>query len=70
MGARRPRSPLGEIQPEAWPAEYTPALFDLLNVLGLLVDMESDPAEMLERICTGPFFKPGCDRCAWIALAA
>ena len=56
IGDRRTPSPLGEIQPEAWPAEYTTELLDLLNVLGLLVDMESDLAAMLERICTGPLF--------------
>ena len=54
MGDKRPPSPLGDIQPEAWPAEYTTELLDLLNVLGLLVDLEPAADALLERICTGP----------------
>ena len=54
IGDRRPPSPLGDIQPESWPAQYTTELLDLLNVLGLLVDLEPAAAELLERICAGP----------------
>lgn len=54
MGDRRPPSPLGEIQPDIWPAEYTTELLDLLNVLGSLVGLEADAAALLERICAGP----------------
>ena len=54
IGDRRPPSPLGEIQPEAWPAEYTTELLNLLNVLGLLVELEPAQAALLERICGGP----------------
>jgi hypothetical protein len=54
IGDRRPPSPLGDIQPETWPAEYTTELLDLLNVLGLLVQMEPACAGLLERICAGP----------------
>ena len=54
IGDRRPPSPLGDIQPEAWPAEYTTELLNLLNVLGLLVDLEPAAAALLERICAGP----------------
>ena len=54
IGDRRPPSPLGDIQPESWPAEYTTELLNLLNVLGLLVDLEPAAATLRERICAGP----------------
>lgn len=54
IGDRRPPSPLGDIQPEAWPAEYTTELLNLLNVLGLLIDLEPAQAAMLDRVCHGP----------------
>ena len=50
--ARRP--PLGEIQPDYWLAEYTTELTNLLNVLGLLVELEPAQANLLEKICAGP----------------
>ena len=54
IGDRRPPSPLGEIQPETWLAEYTSELLKLLNVLGWLVDLEPQQAALLEKICAGP----------------
>jgi hypothetical protein len=54
IGDRRTPSPLGDIQPETWLAEYTTELLNVLNVLGLLVDMEPVQAELLQRICAGP----------------
>ena len=54
IGDRRTPSPLGDIQPESWPAEYTTELLNLLNVLGLLVDLEPAADALLERICAGP----------------
>lgn len=54
IGDRRPPSPLGDIQPEGWLAEYTTDLLDLLNVLGRLVALEPAQAELLNRICDGP----------------
>ena len=54
IGDRRPPSPLCGIQPDAWPAHYTTDLLDLLNVLGLLVDLEPAAFALLERICAGP----------------
>ena len=54
IGDRRPPSPLGDIQPDAWPAEYTTELLNLLNVLGRLVALEPAQASLLERICVGP----------------
>jgi Type ISP C-terminal specificity domain len=54
IGDRRPPSPLGDIQPETWLAEYTTELLDLLNVLGLLVELEPQQAAMLERVLAAP----------------
>lgn len=51
IGDHRPPSPLGEIQPEGWPAEYTT---ELLNVLARLVALEPAQANLLERICAAP----------------
>jgi hypothetical protein len=49
-----PPSKLEEIQADHWLAEYTTDLIDLLNVLGLLVELEPQQAHLLERICAGP----------------
>ena len=54
MGDRRPPSPLGDIQPDGWLAEYTTELINVLNVLGRLTKLEPKLAELLERICAGP----------------
>lgn len=54
IGDRRPPSPLGDIQPDTWIAEYTTELLNVLNVLGLLVDLEPAQADLLRRICEGP----------------
>lgn len=54
MGDRRPPSPLGEIQPETWPAEYTTELIRLLHVLTLLVRLEPAQADLLQRIVDSP----------------
>ena len=51
---RRKPSPLGDIQPDHWLAEYTTELLNVLNVLGLLVELEPQAAELLESICSGP----------------
>jgi hypothetical protein len=53
IGDRRPPSPLGEIQPDHWLAEYTTDLLDLLNVLGRLVALEPQQAELLDEILAG-----------------
>ena len=47
IGDRRPPSPLGDVQPDHWLAEYTTELINVLNVLGLLVDLEPTQAELL-----------------------
>lgn len=54
IGDRRPPSPLDKIQPESWPAEYTTELLDLLHVLGRLVALEPQQADLLEQICNHP----------------
>jgi hypothetical protein len=54
IGNRRTPSPLGEIQPDAWPAEYTTELLNVLHVLGRLVALEPDQADLLERIRARP----------------
>lgn len=54
IGDRRKPSPLASIQPDHWVAEYTTELINVLNVLGLLVDLEPQQAELLDRVCSGP----------------
>ena len=54
IGDRRKPSPLGDIQPDHWLAEYTTELLNVLNVLGLLVELEPQAEQLLERICAGP----------------
>jgi hypothetical protein len=54
IGDRRAPSPLGSIQPDRWLAEYTTELISVLNVLGLLVDLEPAQAALLEAVCAGP----------------
>ena len=58
IGDRRPPSPLGEIQPDAWQADYTTELLNLLHVLGRLLALEPIQATLLERICAGPLIGP------------
>lgn len=54
IGDRRPPSPLGLIQPDHWLPEYTSELINVLNVLGLLVKLEPEQAELLQEIEDGP----------------
>lgn len=54
IGDRRPPSPLGDIQPDHWLAEYTTELINVLNVIGWLVDLEPAQAKLLEKVCSGP----------------
>ena len=54
IGDKRPPSPLQAIQPDHWLPEYTTELLNVLNVLGMLVDLESAQADLLARICDGP----------------
>lgn len=54
IGDHRAPSPLGDIQPDAWPAEYTTELLNVLHVLGRLVALEPAQADLLDRVCAGP----------------
>lgn len=53
IGDRRPPSPLGDIQPNSWLAEYTTELLNVLHVLGRLVRLEPAQNDLLGRICDG-----------------
>ena len=53
IGDRRKPSALGDIQPDHWLPEYTTELLNVLNVLGLLIDLEPQQAELLEQVCSG-----------------
>lgn len=53
IGDRRPPSPLSEIQPDHWLAEYTSDLIDLLHVLGRLIALEPRQAALLDDILAG-----------------
>lgn len=59
IGDRRPPSPLGDIQPDHWLPEYTTELLNVINVLGLLVNLEPKQAELLDEICDGPLIAAG-----------
>lgn len=52
IGDRRV-SDLMKIQPDHWLPEYTTDLVDLLNVIGLLVDLGADQATLLQEIVDG-----------------
>jgi hypothetical protein len=54
MGDKRPPSPLSEIQPMEWLAEYTTELLNVLRVLTRLVALEPGQAELLARIVDRP----------------
>lgn len=55
IGDRRQPSPLAVVQPDVWLAEYTTELLNVLNVLTWLVEIEPQQAELLDRVCAGPF---------------
>ncbi len=50
IGDKRPPSPLQKIQPDHWLPEYTAELLNVINILGMLVDLEPKQAKLLERI--------------------
>jgi predicted helicase len=58
IGDRRAPSPLGDIQPDHWLPEYTEELLNVLNVLGLLVELEPRQADILKRVVDGPLVTP------------
>ncbi len=51
---RRRSTPLDDINASRWRHSTTGELRQLLNVLGLVVDLEPTQVDLLERICTGP----------------
>ncbi len=53
IGDRRAPSPLSDIQPDHWLAEYTSDLLDLLHVLGRLVALEPAQTKVLDDILGG-----------------
>lgn len=53
IGDRRPPSPLGDIQPDHWLAEYTTELLHVLHVLARLVELEPTQEQLLSRVCSG-----------------
>jgi Type ISP C-terminal specificity domain/N-6 DNA Methylase len=53
IGDRRPPSPLGDVKPDHWLAEYTTELLNVLHVLGRLVELEPAQADLLEQVCSG-----------------
>ena len=46
----RERSPLNNIRPKTWPSDYTTELLNVLNVIGLLIDLEPQQSAVLDRI--------------------
>jgi hypothetical protein len=52
--SRGSQSPLDDIRPNSWPAQYTTDLLDLLNVLEQVVDLEPNQAQLLEHILSAP----------------
>jgi hypothetical protein len=53
IGNRRKPSPLCEINPDHWLAEYTTELINLINIIGRLVELEPLQRGLLEKICNG-----------------
>lgn len=54
IGDKRKPSPLGDIQPDHWLPEYTSELINVLNLLGMLVELEPKQADLLKRLCDAP----------------
>jgi Type ISP C-terminal specificity domain/N-6 DNA Methylase len=50
MGDKRPSSALSSVQPKEWPGEYTTELINVLNVLGLLSEMDESLNDVLEGV--------------------
>jgi hypothetical protein len=59
IGDRRQPSALGDIQPDHWLPEYTTELLNVLNILSMLVALEPEQADLLDRICRGPLISEG-----------
>jgi hypothetical protein len=59
IGNRRKPLPLGDFGPNHWLPEYTEELLNVLNVLGLLIDLEPRQANLLARVVDGPLIPAG-----------
>lgn len=59
IGDRRKPSPLGDIQPDHWLPDYTEELLNVLNVLGLPIDLEPKQAELMKRVIESPLIPAG-----------
>jgi Type ISP C-terminal specificity domain/N-6 DNA Methylase len=55
-GAGKRSSPLDEIRPERWPADFTEELCKLLWILEQTVELIPQAADLLEQIVDGPVF--------------
>jgi predicted helicase len=58
IGDKRPPSPLQAIQADRWLPEYTAELLNVLNILGLLVELEPEQADLLRSVVDGPLITP------------
>lgn len=54
IGDKRPPSDLEKVRPDRWLPDYTTELLDLLNVIGLLVDLEPKQAQLLDEVVERP----------------
>ena len=70
IGDRRKPSPLCDIQPDTWLAEYTSELLNVLHVLGRLVALEPAQADLLTRILAAPLVTGDTVRAAIAAAPA
>ena len=50
MGDKVKPSPLGDIQPGHWLPGYASELINVLNVLGMRVELELKQADLLKRV--------------------
>ena len=51
---KRRTSPLDDINPTRWTAQFDDELLDLLNVLDRCVALEPRQTDLVDRICSGP----------------
>lgn len=61
IGDKRPPSELMNIQPDHWLPEYTTELINVLNVLAMLAELESEQAKLLAEIEDGPLVAAPAD---------
>ena len=60
IGDRRPPSPAGYyILPDQWLPQYTEELLNVLNILGLVIDLVPRQRRLLKRVFDGPLVPAG-----------